>query len=118
MNTRPIRTLPRTADLVFGPTRIAVFIDGCYWHGCPTHFKLPKTNQAYWSAKINGNRLRDRDTDETLRSAGWTSLRFWEHQSPEEIASAISEAVRHARQSRDVSIDASVTRRASPPMRQ
>jgi len=90
---RPLPDLRRTADIVFGPTKVAVFIDGCYWHGCPEHFATPKTNSGYWSPKIEGNRLRDRDTDARLNAAGWLVLRFWEHEDPTECVGRIAKAV-------------------------
>ena len=89
----PLKTLRRRADLVFGPARVAVFIDGCYWHGCPTHYVPPKTNSEYWSPKIGGNIERDRDTDTVLAAAGWLVLRFWEHEDPARCADQIIEAV-------------------------
>jgi DNA mismatch endonuclease (patch repair protein) len=98
ISARPLPGLRRTADLVFRPTRTAVFIDGCYWHGCPNHYTEPKTNTDYWRAKITGNRQRDRQTDELLSKAGWLVLRFWEHEDPNEIAEAIATAVEGRRQ--------------------
>ncbi|MGW6687786.1 very short patch repair endonuclease [Streptomyces sp. NPDC054961] len=86
---KPLPDLRRTADLVFRPAKLAVFIDGCYWHGCPAHYVPPKTNSGYWSEKVTRNMARDRDTDSRLREAGWTVLRFWEHDSPEASASQI-----------------------------
>lgn len=86
---RPLRSLRRTADLVFRPTKVAVFIDGCYWHGCPEHFVLPRTNVEYWSGKIGGNVNRDRETDHALREAGWTVLRFWEHENVDAVVEEI-----------------------------
>jgi len=100
ISARPLPGLRRTADLVFRPTRVAVFIDGCYWHGCPTHYKEPKTNTDYWRAKIAGNRIRDRQTDELLSEAGWLVLRFWEHEDPNEIADTIAAAVKGRRPNR------------------
>ncbi len=97
---RPLPGLRRTADIVFGPTKVAVFIDGCYWHGCPDHYTLPKTNSGYWSPKIEGNRLRDRDTDARLLAAGWLILRFWEHEDPAVCADKIADAVRTRRRRR------------------
>lgn len=93
---RPIRNVRRTADLVFGPARVAVFIDGCFWHGCPDHFVPPKTNPSYWNEKIGGNRRRDADTDRLLRDHGWLPLRFWEHEDPATVAEMVEQAVRQA----------------------
>jgi DNA mismatch endonuclease (patch repair protein) len=97
VSVRPLPELRRTADLVFRPARVAIFIDGCYWHGCPNHYKEPKTNTDYWRAKITGNGQRDRQTDELLSEAGWLVLRFWEHEDPNEIADAIATAVERRR---------------------
>ena len=77
---RPLPRLRRTADLVFRPARVAVFIDGCFWHGCPEHYAEPRTNAAYWSEKVARNKQRDSDTNQQLRDAGWTVLRYWEHE--------------------------------------
>lgn len=89
----PIKTLRRRADIVFGPAKVAVFIDGCYWHGCPEHYVPPKTNPGYWGPKIGGNVARDRDTDAKLTAEGWLVLRYWEHQPPQDCAARIAEAV-------------------------
>ncbi|MFF7384468.1 DNA mismatch endonuclease Vsr [Streptomyces griseoluteus] len=86
---RPLPDLRRSADMVFRPTKVAVFIDGCYWHGCPVHYVSPKTNSGYWSEKVARNIARDRDTDKQLEAAGWLVLRFWEHSPAEETAAAI-----------------------------
>ncbi|MFJ9887666.1 very short patch repair endonuclease [Streptomyces sp. NPDC091287] len=94
---RPLPDLRRTADLVFRPAKVAVFIDGCYWHGCPEHYVSPKTNPGYWSEKVARNVARDRDTDERLSAAGWLVLRFWEHQSSDACALSIISAVRERR---------------------
>ena len=93
---RPLPELRRTADLVFRKAKIAVFVDGCYWHGCPEHHTQPATNPEYWSAKITGNIARDQDTDAHLQKAGWTVLRFWEHEDPETVADAVERSVRAA----------------------
>jgi DNA mismatch endonuclease, patch repair protein len=90
----PVAELRRRADVVFGPARVAVFIDGCYWHGCPEHYVPPKTNPGYWSPKIAGNIARDKDTDARLTEAGWLVLRFWEHQDVEACAQEVIAAVR------------------------
>ncbi|MFF2044337.1 very short patch repair endonuclease [Kitasatospora sp. NPDC058170] len=95
---KPLPKMRRTADLLFRPVRVAVFVDGCFWHGCPDHFVPPKTNPGYWETKIGGNVSRDRDTDERLESEGWLVLRFWEHQPPPECAEAVVAAVTARRQ--------------------
>ena len=84
----------RRADIVFTRQRMAVFIDGCYWHGCPQHATLPKRNTEYWLPKLARNIQRDRETDQILREAGWRVLRYWEHEDPRIVASAIIHAVR------------------------
>jgi DNA mismatch endonuclease, patch repair protein len=66
-------------DFVFPRQRIAVFVDGCFWHGCPVHATWPKQNAEFWRAKILGNRQRDRAVNRLLRNAGWQVLRIWEH---------------------------------------
>lgn len=91
---RPVSGLRRTADIVFTRQRIAVFIDGCYWHACPLHGTSAKSNPEYWSTKLARNVARDGDTNAKLTAAGWTVLRFWEHEDPAEVASTIEEAVR------------------------
>ncbi|GAB7072141.1 very short patch repair endonuclease [Mycobacterium hodleri] len=93
VSARPLPNLRRTADLVFTRRRVAVFIDGCFWHGCPEHHRQPSANAGYWSAKIERNRARDAATDATLADAGWTVLRFWAHQPPTEVAAAVGAAV-------------------------
>ena len=94
VDARPLEDLNRRADLVFSRSRVAVFIDGCYWHGCPDHGTAARTNDDYWSAKIQRNRERDRETDALLASAGWTVLRFWEHESVAAVADIILCTVR------------------------
>lgn len=90
----------READIVFGPTRVAVFVDGCFWHGCPEHVTWPRRNAEFWRAKIEGNRARDHDTDVRLAESGWLSLRVWEHESPDEAAVRIVRAVEERRSGR------------------
>ncbi|WP_101588568.1 very short patch repair endonuclease [Brevibacterium jeotgali] len=82
----------RRADIVFTRARIAVFVDGCFWHGCPEHFIPPKSNPDYWGSKIEKNRRRDAETTAHLRDAGWTVMRFWEHEDPAAAAEAIIDA--------------------------
>lgn len=80
VNARPERDLRRTVDMLFRRTRVAVLIDGCFWHGCPEHHQAPKSNAAFWSDKIATNRGRDAQTTEFLTRRGWLVLRFWEHE--------------------------------------
>ncbi|MFI1740108.1 very short patch repair endonuclease [Streptomyces sioyaensis] len=91
VSTRPLPTVRRTADLVFTRVHLAVFLDGCYWHGCPEHHTLAATNTAYWTHKLETNRRRDRQTDQWLREAGWEVLRVWEHEDPKIAALRVRE---------------------------
>jgi DNA mismatch endonuclease (patch repair protein) len=83
----------RVADVAFLGRKIAVFVDGCFWHGCPEHATWPKQNAEFWREKIETNRRRDADTNERLRAIGWTVLRFWSHESPEKAAKIVAHAV-------------------------
>lgn len=94
VNARPEPDLRRTADLLFTRARVAVFIDGCYWHGCPQHFTMPATNRGYWSTKIDQNRARDQETTALLEARGWLVLRFWAHEDPTSVAERITQYVR------------------------
>jgi DNA mismatch endonuclease (patch repair protein) len=77
---RPLPGLNRTADIVFTRARVAVFVDGCFWHGCPLHgTRIPRVNEWYWPAKIARNKARDDDTRTQLEHQGWVVLRLWEH---------------------------------------
>jgi DNA mismatch endonuclease (patch repair protein) len=89
----PVPGLRRRADVVFPRERVAVFVDGCFWHGCPEHVTWPAANAAWWRRKIVGNQVRDRDTDRRLRAAGWTVVRVWEHEEPEVSASRVADTV-------------------------
>lgn len=97
VNARPEPDLRRTADLLFTRVRVAVFIDGCYWHGCPEHFSVPATNLDYWSTKISQNQARDLETTALLAAHGWLVLRFWEHEPPTTVAERIAELVQARR---------------------
>jgi DNA mismatch endonuclease (patch repair protein) len=81
-------------DIVFPARNIAVFIDGCFWHGCPVHATRPATNRAYWEDKIATNQARDAATTAALQANGWTVLRFWEHENPVEVAARIADLAR------------------------
>ncbi len=89
----PLSGSRRRADLVFTRARVAVFVDGCFWHGCPIHATAPKSNAAWWEEKLAANVRRDRDTEARLEAAGWHVVRVWEHEDPEEAAERIVAAV-------------------------
>jgi DNA mismatch endonuclease (patch repair protein) len=97
VSQRPIPELRRTADVVFRPIRLAVFIDGCYWHGCPDHHRPARINSEFWRTKIEVNRQRDSETDRLLTEAGWHVIRVWEHEPAAEAADRIARAVRAKR---------------------
>jgi DNA mismatch endonuclease (patch repair protein) len=97
VTVRPLPALNRTADIVFRPARVAVFVDGCFWHGCPTHRVAPRANADYWAEKIHRNRDRDRHTDAELAAAGWQVIRVWEHDDAADAAARIADAVQQRR---------------------
>jgi DNA mismatch endonuclease, patch repair protein len=86
---RPVRV-----DIVFPRKRLAVFVDGCFWHGCPQHCRVPAANADYWEPKLRGNSERDRRTDHALADRGWRVLRIWEHEPLEEAVAQVLEALR------------------------
>jgi DNA mismatch endonuclease, patch repair protein len=90
----PLPGLRRRADLVFARARVAVFVDGCFWHGCPDHASWPRANARWWKQKIDMNRVRDGDTDHRLRQAGWIPVRVWEHEDPTDAAALVEAIVR------------------------
>ena len=92
-NERPEPSIPRRADMVFRDSRIAVFVDGCFWHGCPTHGSRPKRNSDWWADKLRANQERDRDTDSRLRAKEWRVLRFWEHDDPSAVALSVASTI-------------------------
>jgi DNA mismatch endonuclease (patch repair protein) len=89
----PISNLRRRADILVRDVRLAIFVDGCFWHGCPTHGTWPRHNAEYWRKKIEANMQRDNDTNERFHEAGWYVLRVWEHENMQEIAERILEIV-------------------------
>ena len=91
-----LRKPRRVADAAFPGRKIAVFVDGCFWHGCPEHATWPKRNADFWRQKIEANRRRDADTNARLQANGWTALRFWSHESPVEAAKTVARAVAKA----------------------
>lgn len=95
VHRRPLPGLRREADIVFPKARVAIFIDGCFWHGCPEHgSKRSQANEWYWPEKIERNRARDMDTNGRLETAGWLAVRVWEHESPEIAAQLVHSLVR------------------------
>jgi DNA mismatch endonuclease, patch repair protein len=86
----------REVDVVFPGAKVAVFVDGCFWHGCPEHGTWPRNNAEFWRDKIEGNVRRDRDTDARLEADGWTVVRVWEHEAPTDAAARIADAVERA----------------------
>ena len=94
VHTKPLPQLRRTADVVFRGARVAVFVDGCFWHSCPEHGTAPVTNGEWWAAKLSRNVKRDADTDRQLTDAGWLVLRVWEHEDPVVAAERVARAVR------------------------
>ncbi|WP_329583014.1 very short patch repair endonuclease [Kitasatospora sp. NBC_01250] len=83
----------RTIDIAFTRAKLAVLVDGCFWHGCPEHATSPKANAEWWRQKLDRNIERDRETTAQLLSEGWTVMRFWEHEAPEAVMHQVSEAV-------------------------
>lgn len=94
VDAKPLPQLNRRADLVFTRAKVAVFIDGCYWHGCPLHGTAAQSNADYWRTKIARNRERDAETNQRLGDAGWLVVRAWEHDDPTSVVTRIINAVR------------------------
>jgi DNA mismatch endonuclease (patch repair protein) len=89
LQTRLLPGHPRTADLAFSRAKVAVYVDGCFWHGCPTHGTQAKANSRWWRLKIQKNKARDEDTNRQLVAAGWTVIRIWEHTDGRVAAQAL-----------------------------
>lgn len=94
VHVRPLPELRRTADIVFTRAKVAVFVDGCFWHACPEHGTAPSANRTWWAAKLARNAARDVDTDRRLVAAGWLVVRVWEHEDPVAAGSRVADAVR------------------------
>lgn len=94
VDARPLPSARHTADMIFTRAQVAVFIDGCWWHGCAEHYRPPASNAGYWAAKVARNRERDRLADGALAAAGWAVIRVWEHEPPDAAARRIEAAVR------------------------
>lgn len=84
----------RRIDVAFTSVKVAVLIDGCFWHGCPEHATQPKSNAEWWRQKLDRNMARDVETTAHLKAAGWEVLRFWEHEAAQDVASRVAAAVR------------------------
>ena len=97
ISTRPLPELRRTADIVFRTEKVAVFVDGCFWHGCRLHKRAPKSNTDFWIAKIASNVKRDTETNRRLGDAGWLVIRVWEHDDPVHAAREIVNMVKSRR---------------------
>ena len=90
---RPVLGRRRRVDVVFGPARLAVFVDGCFWHRCPLHGTTPQHNREWWEEKLDRNTTRDRETDDELTAHGWTIVRVWEHEDPVAAADRVEAAL-------------------------
>lgn len=87
-------------DVAFVTAKLAVFVDGCFWHGCPEHQRIPKSNTGYWIPKLEANRARDLHTTELLVAEGWDVIRVWEHDAPAEAAELIADRYLTLRESK------------------
>lgn len=94
VDAKPLDDSPRRADVVFRRAKVTVFVDGCFWHGCPEHGTWPRANEQFWRAKILANIERDADTNQRLRDHGWLVIRVWEHEDPDPAAKRIARRVR------------------------
>lgn len=98
----PLPGMPRRrADITFSAKRVAVFVDGCFWHGCPEHGTSPRNNRVWWAEKLQKNVDRDRETDAYLRESGWTVVRVWEHEDPDEALRRVVGVLTTERESGD-----------------
>ncbi|MFD0306291.1 very short patch repair endonuclease [Streptomyces sp. NPDC127119] len=93
LNVRVPGMSRRTIDITFTRAKVAVFMDGCFWHGCPQHATRPKANAEWWREKLDRNMARDAETTRHLVASGWTVLRFWEHEAPGDVAERVAAAV-------------------------
>src|SRR5271156_3862934 len=91
---RPLTGIPRRPGVVCGPSKVAVYVDGCFWHSCPEHGTMPRSNEAFWQEKLGRNQQRDAAVNEALAAEGWTVVRIWEHEEIEAAADRVEEAVR------------------------
>ncbi|MFI9449523.1 very short patch repair endonuclease [Amycolatopsis sp. NPDC052450] len=89
VSARPLPGLRRTADIVFTKERLAIFVDGCFWHGCEKHHRPARKNSEFWRRKISANIQRDTETNQLLADEGWTVIRCWEHEDPTTVADRV-----------------------------
>ena len=89
-----VRKLKGNPDIVIQKYKIVIFVDSCFWHGCPLHFRRPKSNQKYWDSKIDRNRERDKEVNEYYIEKGWNLKRVWEHDIKSDLGSIVDETVR------------------------
>src|SRR5690554_324045 len=99
LDLRPDPSVRRRADIVFTKTRVAVFVDGCFWHNCPEHGSMPRQNVSYWEPKLHRNAERDAETTRLLQERGWEVIRIWEHEDPRHAAERIKNLVESRRAS-------------------
>ena len=97
VHRKPVKGIRREADIVFPRSRVAILVNGCFWHGCPEHATWPKSNAEWWRAKLERNRERDIETDARFREAGWLPVRIWEHEDPQKAARRIASVVKRRR---------------------
>lgn len=97
VHRRVERAVRTSVDIAFGPSRVAVFVNGCFWHRCPIHGTVPKANREWWLEKLERNVQRDRHNDAALAAHGWTVIRVWEHEDIEQVADEIATVVRSRR---------------------
>ena len=100
VDVKPVVELNRRADIVFRFAKVAVFVDGCFWHGCPIHGTQAKANAEFWRLKIERNQQRDSDTNKRLEDSGWTIIRVWEHEDPVEASEKIYAKVKERQRKR------------------
>ena len=100
VDAKPLKELNRRADIIFRPARVAIFVDGCFWHGCPIHGTQARANAEFWRLKIKRNQERDKDTNKQLENAGWKVIRVWEHEDPEKASEKIYNIVKECQSGR------------------
>lgn len=97
VHRRLVLGMRHSTDIVFGPAKVAVYVDGCFWHGCPEHYRPPLSNPGYWRVKIERNQARDSETGRMLQEAGWAVVRVWEHDDVVQAAARVEAIVRSRR---------------------